>query len=229
MASFVKFTTIMLFSALMYLVSGVALAKTSYVSDNLTITLRTGPGNQFQIRKSLDSGTALEVLENDEASGWSKVKTGTDLEGWVLTRYLIDEPINKVKLIAAEKRLARYQTENATLKDELQALQQAKNELEKEWKTLSTESTKMNKELSRVREISAQPLKMADENKQLKTQSVALENEVKMLTQENQALKDRTNRDWFIAGAAVLVFGLVIGLIIPKIRWNKKSGWGDSL
>lgn len=224
-----KSIKVVLFFLLTCLVHGTGVAKTSYVSDNLVITLRTGPGNQYQVQKSLSSGNSLEVLKTDEDAGWTKVATKDGTEGWVLSRYLVGRPIHKVRLVAAEKRLERYQSENASLKDQLQKLQQDKNELEKEWKDLSSDSTKMNKELSRVRQISSQPLKISEENKTLKTQSIALENEVKMLAQENQALKDRTNRDWFIAGAAVLVFGLIVGLIIPKIRWSKKTGWGDSL
>ena len=41
-------------------------------------------------------------------------------------------------------------------------------------------------------------------------------------------LKDRTARDWFMVGAGVVILGMIIGLIIPRIRWRKKSSW-DSL
>ena len=37
-------------------------AETRWVSDQLVITLRTGQGNQYQILKTLPSGTKLEVL-----------------------------------------------------------------------------------------------------------------------------------------------------------------------
>ena len=43
--------------------------------------------------------------------------------------------------------------------------------------------------------------------------------------QENESLKDRTARDWFMVGAAVVLLGIIIGLIIPKIRFRKKSSW----
>jgi SH3 domain protein len=44
--------------------------------------------------------------------------------------------------------------------------------------------------------------------------------------QENENLRDRTARDWFIVGAGVVLVGIIIGLIIPKIRFRKKkSNW----
>ena len=52
-----------------------------------------------------------------------------------------------------------------------------------------------------------------------------LEKELQLLHQENQSLKDRSQREWFIAGAGVLLGGLLLGLIIPKFSWRKKSSW----
>ena len=53
----------------------------------------------------------------------------------------------------------------------------------------------------------------------------SLEKELQLIQQENQSLKDRSQREWFIAGAGVLLGGMLLGLIIPKLRWRKKSGW----
>ena len=40
-----------------------AAANYQYVSDKLVITLRTGQGNTYQILKTLETGTRLEVME----------------------------------------------------------------------------------------------------------------------------------------------------------------------
>jgi SH3 domain protein len=57
---------------------------------------------------------------------------------------------------------------------------------------------------------------------------VALERNMQTVQQENESLKDRTARDWFMVGAAVVLLGILVGLIIPRIRWRKKSSWGDT-
>ena len=66
------------------------------------------------------------------------------------------------------------------------------------------------------------------ENKELKSRIVAYERQAQSLQQENEGLKDHTARDWFMVGAGVVILGMIIGLIIPRIRWRKKSSW-DSL
>ena len=54
---------------------------------------------------------------------------------------------------------------------------------------------------------------------------MSLERELQTVQQENEGLKDRTARDWFMVGAAVVLLGIIVGLIIPRIRWRKKSNW----
>ncbi len=54
---------------------------------------------------------------------------------------------------------------------------------------------------------------------------VSLERQLQTLQQENEGLRDRTARDWFMVGAGVVLLGIIVGLIIPRIRWRKKSSW----
>jgi SH3 domain protein len=203
-------------------------ARTVYVVDEIVITLRSGQGTQYQILRTIPTGTPLELLESNEETGYSKVRMKNGTEGWVLTQYLTETPTHKARLAVAEKNIKNLKTENKTLKDELEKSRSAKNVLQKDWDNLSVENEKMKKELNRIRDISEQPLRLADENKKLQAENLANERNLQMLTQENQALKDRSDRDWFLTGAAVLILGLLIGFILPKIHRSKKSGW-DSL
>ncbi|MGD8927068.1 MAG: hypothetical protein PVG20_09465, partial [Thioalkalispiraceae bacterium] len=57
-----------------------AYAANKYVSDHLVITMRTGQGNQFEIIKTLISGTKLEVLEETD-TGYTKVRLADGTEG----------------------------------------------------------------------------------------------------------------------------------------------------
>ena len=66
--------------------------QSAWVSDQFEITLRTGPSTTNAIERMLSSGTELVVLEQDDESGYSHVRTTGGTEGWVLTRYLMDEP-----------------------------------------------------------------------------------------------------------------------------------------
>ncbi len=198
--------------------------NTQYVSDHLIVTMRSGQGSQYQILKTLPSGTRLEVLEASN-SGYTKVRNAEGVEGWVLTRYLSPEPIAKEKLAVAQKRLQRLKEQNGKLKQELAALQKSHRDLETERTSLLSKSETTSAELERLNQVAAQPILLDNQNRQLKQQNVSLEKELQLIQQENQSLKDRSQREWFIAGAGVLLGGLLLGLIIPKLGWRKKSGW----
>ena len=196
-----------------------------YVSDELIITMRTGQGNQYQILKTLPSGTRLEVLEINEETGYTQIRLADGTEGWVLTRFLTKEPIAREKLAATQSKLQRLTNQNDALKEELASLKKTAAELEAERTTLVSQNETAKTELERLNQVAAQPIQLDKQNRDLKQQNVSLEKELQLLLQENQVLKDRSQRDWFIAGAGVLLGGMLLGLILPKLRWRKNSGW----
>jgi SH3 domain protein len=201
-----------------------AAAATKYVSDELRITLRTGQGNQFQIVKTLTSGTKLEVLEETDA-GYTRVLLDDGTEGWVRTQYLIDEPVAADKLTSAQNRLAKTREKLAAAEAELKTLRSEKAELDSAYGKLKTEHSTTSKELQSLNELASRPKQLAQENIELRKQFEQLSDELNLTKQENQVLKDRSKRNWFLAGAGVVILGMLIGLIIPKLRFKKKSGW----
>ncbi len=201
-----------------------AFADTQYVSDKLRITLRTGQGTEFQIIRALESGSKLEVLEQSE-TGYTRVRTEDGTEGWVRSQYLIPEPIAQQKLDKAVVLLEKYKAEVASLKTERATLRKERKELSQTRKSLSTKSSSLESELARLSKVAAKPILLDKENRNLQQENVKLEKDLQMLHQENQVLKDQDNREWFIAGAAVLLGGILLGLLIPKIRFSKKASW----
>ncbi len=205
-----------------------AMAETRYVSDRLEIQMRTGKGTQFRILRMLPSGTALEILEVDQENGYSRVRTPSGVEGWVLSRFLMRGRAARDQLADAEKKLARLELENRKLTGSLEDLQKTKGSIDTEREQLVKENRKLSQELEEIRRAASSALAIDAENKELKSRIVAYERQAQSLQQENEGLKDRTARDWFMVGAGVLILGMIIGLIIPRIRWRKKSSW-DSL
>ncbi len=49
--------------------------------------------------------------------------------------------------------------------------------------------------------------------------------EVEALTADNARLAGRSNQNWFVVGAAVLLGGIVIGLVAPSLRRRRRSDW----
>jgi len=202
-----------------------ATADTRYVSDRLEIQMRTGKGTKFRIMRMLPSGTAVEVLETDQENGYTRVRAPGGVEGWVLTRVLMKGRAARDKLADAEKRLARLELENRKLNSSFENLKKEKGGTDQELSKFDKQNRKLSQELEHIRRAASSSLAIDAENRELKSRIVAYERQVQSLQQENSGLKDRTARDWFMVGAGVIILGMVIGLIIPRIRWRKKSSW----
>ena len=219
---------VLVFLSLFLVLGGNVLAETRYVSDHLEITMRSGKSTSHGITRMLRSGTSVEVLETDKKTGYSHVRTRSGKDGWVLSRFLMKGPAARDRLTAAEKKLAELELENRKMITGMQTIKQAKNSLQKEQNSLAGEHRKVSQELSEIKRTASSALAMDSENKELKSRVVALERNMQTVQQENESLKDRTARDWFMVGAAVVLLGIIVGLIIPRIRWRKKSSWGDT-
>lgn len=197
---------------------------TRYVTDQLEIDLRSGQSNQHRILAMLRSGTPLRVLE-ESRDGWSRVRTEQGQEGWILTRFLDTTPSARDRLARTEQELARHTATTQQLREEQRTTSSSNTDLSQRVEALTKANQEQEQELNRIRRTSASALALDDENRTLKEQLGRLERDYQMLEQQNEVLRDSSDRDWFIVGAAVILLGVVIGLIIPKIRWKRKSAW----
>lgn len=207
------------------MLTGNAVAETRYISDTLEITMRSGKGTNFGITRMLRSGTAVQVLAVDDKSGYTQVRTKSGKEGWVLSRFLMNGQAARERLATAEKNLAELELENRKLTTAMATLTEEKSGLEANLQELEGQSRGVSQELSEIKRTASSALTIDSENKELKGRMVSLERQLQTVQQENEALKDRTARDWFMVGAAVILLGILVGLIIPKIRFRKKSSW----
>lgn len=207
--------------ALLFALSGTAVAQsTAYVTDEMRLNLRSGPGNQYRIVQLLPSGTPVQVLERGDE--WTRVRAG-DEDGWMRSSYLQPEPAAALRLEEATEELEELRTQNAGLQEALNATREELEATVAEAEALREE----NETLSRRVDEAAEGLELADENQALKKETIDLEREVQDLTNETRRLSDRSRQDWFVVGAAVMAFGMLVGIIVTRIRWRRRSSWGD--
>lgn len=203
----------------------VSAETTRFVSDELEITMRTGQGVKFGIRKMLSSGTRLEVIETDPA-GYSKVRTANGVDGWVLTRYLSNTPSARNSLAASKQKVANLELEIAKYKEEVQALSSQYSDADSENLSLTETSQRLSKELDDLRRTASNAVALDNENRQLKEHLQQVDDQIQSLEIENNSLKDNSTHSWFLIGAAVLFGGIILGLILPRLRFQKKESWG---
>ncbi|WP_420591664.1 TIGR04211 family SH3 domain-containing protein [Bacterioplanoides sp.] len=201
-----------------------AAVEKRYVADSLWLQLRSGPGNDFRILKALKSGEHLIFIEEDLEKKYTKVKTSKGLEGWVLTRFLVNEPIAKEKLILANREMDKIKAELATLKTQKGELEAQVENLKSDRSGLNRSQGKLEKELKRIKTISANALALDEKSKKLTQRNQELEIQVEALTAENAQLRDDRQQTYLIYGGGLVVIGIFAGLLLPSLRGGKRNG-----
>ena len=218
MFSRVIFAAVLLFGTL-----SSAFAQSAWVTDQFEITLRTGPSTSNAIRLSLSSGTRLEILEENGEAGYTRVRTSGGTEGWVLTRYLMNEPSAREQLTDLTNQLSSASDEGASLATQLNAIRGEYREAEQQIGRLEREKEVLQGELDEIRRTAANVLAIDSQNDELQEKLTNAEIEIDRLNEEVRALTGQSTRSWFITGAAVLVGGIILGLILPRLRWQRRS------
>jgi SH3 domain protein len=114
--------------ALAFLLATPEPASAEYVRDEIRINMRTGPGLQYRILKSLASGDRVSRL--GATGDWIHVRTPEGVEGWVPSGYLSQAPPASLALPAARSELESARSTIGELEQRLAAQAASLGELE---------------------------------------------------------------------------------------------------
>lgn len=203
-----------------------AQSDTRYVSDVFEVNLRTGPSNEHAILRLLPSGASLEALETDAATGYTRVRTRGGIEGWVLSRYLMAEPAARQQIEALRARVLAAESEAGQQAEARGQAEATRDEAAQRAGSLEQENERLAAELDQVRKAAADVLAIDERNRALQQRIAEMDGDLAAVRRENDALTDGSKRDWFLAGAGAVGLGVVLGLVLPRIRLRRKSGWG---
>ena len=212
---------------LITLIPSVVLAENAYVTDEFEVTMRSGPSTQNAILRMLPSGTTIEVVEADEETGYTTIKTASGIEGYVLSRFLMNQPAARDQLAGMRQQVSNLRQRNQELAAREKKATASRDELRQERDSLLKGNENKDTELANIRRVSANAIDINSQNQELQTTLQTMNHRLQAQTSEIQELKDGRNRDWFMAGAAVLIGGILLGLILPKLRMRRRSSWSD--
>ena len=208
--------------------AGGAQAETRYVTDQLKITMRSGESTTHKIIRMLPSGYPVEVLETNQDSGYSRIQTSDGKTGFVLTRQLMKTPSARERLETAEARLQELQEEPGRLTTKLMTLQDEHQKLQGAHTEMTGERDRLAQELEAIQRTASNAIRISNERNELRKQVATLTRQVEDLKQENRELSNDTAQNWFLIGAGVIVGGIILGLILPHLRLQRrKSSWGS--
>ena len=191
-----------------------------YITDELDLPIRSDKNFGNNIIRLLPSGTELSLLQSTE-DGWAQIKFD-DTIGWIKSFYLSPDPSSREKL----KKLTR--TYNAKklliskLSEEKEALEKKLQSLKQENTDLLVQSSKSQAEKEHMEQIYQDALKLEHENDKLTQEKLQLKAELQLSENNTQIQKDTSSRNWFIVGAIVLFFGMMIGFIVPNLLKKKR-------
>jgi SH3 domain protein len=203
------------------------MAETRYVTDSFKITMRSGESTSHKILRMLDSGMALDVLSVNPDSGYTKVRAGSSV-GYVLSRQLMNQPSARSQLAGMQREIDALKAAPGELRSNLANLQKQYRELSQANKELQTIKDKQEQELQSIQRTASNAIRISNERNELRKQVADLTREAEDLKQENRDLSNEATREWFLIGAGVIIAGILIGLILPHLRFQRRrSSWGS--
>ena len=188
------------------------------------MALRGAPNSYGPLIKVLSTGTSVTVV-GEPKNGFVKIRLIDGTEGFIRTKYTKKEPPEQDPKDTASKNLVLLQNEISTLKGQLEVAQKASTPDTPLEKTLATERDQLSRELGELK-ITAKNAKQIEKNRdELQEQVVKNRQKLEQLELDNKILSDTTQRDWLIYGGALVIIGIFLGFVLPKISWRRKSGW----
>ena len=220
----IRITRLLFLTALF--MAGQTVAETRYISDQIYVPLRGGPGNEYRIlHRGLRTGTSMKLLEEDAGNGFSKVLLG-DQEGYIRNQYLTAEAPALVVLPGVREQAGKAQTENRELRSQLSKRDSELKSLNKSLKDTEVLLNSKTEDMLRLEEVTADPLAIDRRNKELMEENLQLKNEVQVLEAENSQLVQDNSIRWYLYGGGTILLGILLGLFLPMMRVEKKqSDW----
>jgi SH3 domain protein len=209
------------------LMAAPAMAATAYVSDDLTILLRTGMSEQHRILRMLKVGTSLEILDDSDEK-YSQVRTSGGEEGYVLKQYLTTALPKDVVIERLTKERDRLKTTMANLEGnrgvvatELAQLREQVAQLERDLAERTQELQGVQGRYQELRTNASNIDELLAERDRLREEHGQSSAELATLRGENEQLLMTGMIRWFMAGGGVFFFGWMIG----KISRKKRKGY----
>lgn len=182
-------------------------AADRYVTENVDIYLRRGPGSQYAYTNAVKAGEKVTELEKSADGKYTRIQLPNGSSAWIESNKLKDQPSLKVLVPTLESKLAEY-------KDKVDNAEQYRQN------AINDYSEKLKQAEQTIESLQARNKELEQINK---SQDTKLES---MLNQVDDKRRDLIVT-WFTYGGLVAGGGFLLGLILPAIMpgRRKKDRW----
>ncbi|WP_157954336.1 TIGR04211 family SH3 domain-containing protein [Saccharospirillum mangrovi] len=206
-------------------ISAGTLADTRWLSDELWVNLRAGASDSASVLQTIASGTRMETLSDEAQNGYLNVRTEQGTEGWIPRRYTQTTP-------TASLRLSNLEAERDQLQQQLNELQQRHRDLlanrgdvSGELESLRVENERLATELNEITQISGDAINLDQRNKDLSEDNARLKNDLDLAQSQLSEIRESNDSSMLLAGGALIFVGLVLGIVLPRIRAKRRDSW----
>lgn len=203
-------------------------AKTVYVTDKTKHMLREQGNKQGKIINMLPAGTALNIISEDPMTGFIHVRTKKGIEGYILSTNTLERPSRAWYLRQTRKKLDTLKHSYALQTQELNEIKNNKKDTMASNAKLNLDYEKLSKKFADLRKASANPVEIKLQRDKLQARVIAVERELQQVKHQNQILQGNTDHDWFIYGGILTLFSVMVGYLLSKLNWQRKSSNWDT-
>jgi SH3 domain protein len=199
-------------------------AEQAYVTDNLKITLRTGPSTSNKIIGMLSSGNLVDLLGSE--GDWSNIRTqvagNNAKEGWVLSRYLTTRQPAMIQIDAFREENTRLKEQMAVLQQKMQDMDRLNGELTEKLNGTTKALDSLDLDYKKLKQGSAEYLKLKEAYAVVESKLKKARQEVALLDESYKKIKYSERNIWFATGAAILLIGVICGVVLGRREKRRK-------
>ncbi|WAT01055.1 TIGR04211 family SH3 domain-containing protein [Rouxiella chamberiensis] len=178
-----------------------------YISDDLITYIHSGPGNQYRIVGTLNSGDEVTLKNVNNSTNYGQIVDAKGRDAWIPLDQLSNSP-------SLRTQVPDLQQQVKTLTDKLTNIDSSWNQRTAEMQQKVSSSDGIINGLK-------------SENQDLKNQLIVAQKKVSAV---NVQLDDKQRTiilQWFMYGGGVAGVGLILGLLLPHLvpRRKKKDRW----
>lgn len=214
-----QYPIIAAFSAAVLLCSQICWAEKAFITDPTDTQIRSGPNSQNRVIATLPPGASIEVLKGNE---WTHIRfttsTGEVKDGWVRSRSVGPRP--PVEMVTKQ-----LESENLDLSQRLADSEKQNLSFADREKQLTDKLRKLESDYEALKAGSANYVGLKAEYDSTKANLAAAQESIQILNKENDSLRLSQKIQFFAAGAAVLICGLLLGWISGRHQKRQRSNY----